>query len=62
MYTAQHLFDELKSILDAHRTLDVPINVFCTGECPVGDRVEIGNIDVFLDNGDTVLHSIDINI
>ncbi len=54
--TAQELLDWLLQLSQEHGKLDIPISIFINE-----DRVPVEAIDVFYDNNDKDIHSIDLN-
>jgi hypothetical protein len=55
--TAQELLDFLLQLHQEHGSLDIPISIFVNE-----DRMPIGEMDVFYDNGNKNIHSIDLNV
>jgi hypothetical protein len=53
---AQGLFEQLLQLHQEHGSLDIPISIFVNG-----DRMQIEDVDVFYDNGNKTIHSIDLN-
>lgn len=53
---AQELFEQLLQLHQEHGSLDIPISIFVNE-----DRMQIEDVDVFYDNGNKTIHSIDLN-
>jgi hypothetical protein len=53
---AQELLEQLLQLHQEHGSLDIPISIFVNGE-----RMQIEDVDVFYDNGNKTIHSIDLN-
>ena len=56
--TAQDLFEQLLELKEKFGTLDVPLTLFSYDD---EDRHQIDCVDIFYDNGNEELHSIDLN-
>jgi hypothetical protein len=54
--TAQELLNFLLQLQQEHGNLDIPISIFLNE-----DRMPIEEVDVFYDNGNKDIHSIDLN-
>ncbi len=54
--TAQELLTFLLQLHQEHGNLDIPISIFLNE-----DRMQIEEVDVFYDNGNKDIHSIDLN-
>lgn len=56
--TAEELFQTLSKLKDEYGTLDIPISLFSYND---EDRHQVDFIDIFYDNNESELHSIDLN-